>query len=364
MKRYTIKTIILLTFTISILIIFFISVQAINSTDNPKYFTLDFNEKSHIISSFATFLGAILAFLSIIFIYYNILQQKWQFEDEISQQKNQVEEDKINKKKVEDEDLLYRIKLVNHLVSDISIHIIEQGILMKDFYESELESPFKAKILSFKVNKSYIRLVEMDTLTLYKAFQRFVVSEDFSKDFTNLNKIIDFYSESIQEHWKKSQAHIGDKSSRLKEYAKSIQELINYSTSVIGTIKATLGQDYPTNKWYIVLNELLYSYYNYLSENQEEETDLDFISQKILKPFIQTSLDVKDQIGDPYNIEIMLMKTSKIRKDLYSLRFELIVFAEHIKSQYDNYYSQDSDYYKKLLLLNENLIKSISNASA
>lgn len=237
MKKKTTYSLIFIAI-ISITLIIFASYQVIFSDIDLEYFTIDFNNKSHIISSYGTLIGALLTFLSIIFVFYGVLQQKWKIED-----------DKKFEESLRKNDLLELLKLTNNLIVDILGLIIENGVLMKKYAIHENSYPLKAKVMNFKSSRVYDRMLNMDTLNLFKAFQLYLPKDKFSKDFLNVYKNIDFYSDSYLEMKKKYEGFLDGKTHEIKRIASMTEMVISNSTAWMRNEMNTDKNGYKNNKW-------------------------------------------------------------------------------------------------------------------
>lgn len=77
-KSNTLKTVIIL----SVLFIIISTVNVLTITNNPKWFSIDYVSRNQEIISYATLIGAILSFISILLILANIIEQKKQYEND------------------------------------------------------------------------------------------------------------------------------------------------------------------------------------------------------------------------------------------------------------------------------------------
>lgn len=330
---------------ISILLIVFLitlTLKVIYIVPNPKFLDIDFLNNDNIIQSYAALIGAILTFLSIVYLIYTIIQQRELFEKECK-----IEKDK------EESDLADRITLINTLLSDLTEHIIKSGVEIKTFYENELNSPFKGNLLLFYVNNNFTRIIEMDSLNIFKACQLYYSGSKSVENFTELLKLVDFYSESQKELKIKFDLYINDKTIILKELATDINSIMDKVVKHLELYRVNYPENFQTKLWYNLLNDLIKVYYENLTPNQE--TDLDVINSEVLAPFLAHANRVRESIGFEFEIQEIVIFISTIRKRLYSLRMDSNHFAIHLQQRHSKFYSNGGDYFDGLINLKEAL---------
>lgn len=335
--------------SLSILIfIVIISIKLILKTDNPGMFDIDFDEKEHIISSYGTLIGSLLTFLSIIFVIYTIIQQKEQYDN-----------DKLIELNKEKNALFDRLKLIHNLLNEISKHIADTGIEMKDFYEKEKEKPLGSNLMNFYTNKNYYRLLEIDYQSIFSAFQEFSNDGDKTKSFNNLYKKVDFYSESIIEQKDKFQYHIKDKFARKQKIAFELNSVMDDASKMIEEYKVELfaNSRYEENLWYQILNGLIAFYYQRIPEN--DEADFDLIEKEVLFVFLKEADAVRKKIGFEKRTQDLVLKIAGIRKQLYSIKMESINFSYQMERRYNDYYAPESKSLRELNELNSKINRLI-----
>lgn len=319
-----------------------LTIKVIYIEPNPKLFDIDFVTNSDVIQGYAALIGSILTFLSIIYLVYTIIQQRELFEKE-----RKVEQE--NK----ESDLLDRITLIDTLLSDLIEHILKSGVEIKIFYETELKFPLRGNLLLFYVNNNFVRIIEMDSLNIFKACQLYYTVPKSVENFTELLKLVDFYSESQKELKIKFDSYIDDKTSILKELAIDINLIMD---KVVRHLEL-YGIDYPENfeskEWYKLLNDLIKVYYENLPPN--EESDLEVINNDVLTPFLTHSNQIRLAIGYEYEIQEIVIFIAGIRKRLYSLKMDSNHFARHLQERHKKFYSEGGDYFDRLPKLKESL---------
>ena len=84
-KKY--KVLITIISIVTAIILVVLTIDAIYEIDNWKWFNIDFDKRDHIVSAYGALIGGVLAFLSILFVIYQVLEQR-----------EQILQEKINSK--------------------------------------------------------------------------------------------------------------------------------------------------------------------------------------------------------------------------------------------------------------------------
>ena len=149
LSRY--KKIIKWVFWLTLALIVFLTFQAIYETDNWKLFDVDFNTRDHIISAYGSLIGGILAFLSILFVLYQVYEQR----EQIIIERQDIANDK-------QQDLKDRLLLLSNYLKTLENDIVKHGERMEVFYKSEKDKPSAMNTMYFNTNKNFERVIEMD----------------------------------------------------------------------------------------------------------------------------------------------------------------------------------------------------------
>jgi hypothetical protein len=338
---------------ISILLFGFLialTLKVIYIVPNPKFLDIDFVTNSNIIQSYAALMASILTFLSIIYVVYTIVQQRELFEKE---RKVEVE----NK----ESDLLDRITLIDTLVADLIEHILKSGVEIKNFYETEFKSPLRGNLLLFYVNNNSTRILEMDSLNIFKACQLYYKKPRSVENFTELLKLVDFYSESQKELKIKFDSYIDDKTSILKNLAFDINLIMDKVVKNLELYRSNFPDDFESKAWYKLLNHFIKVYYENLPPNQE--SDLELINKDVLNPFLTHANQIRLSIGYEYETQEIVILVAGVRKRLYSLKMDSNHFASHLQERYLKFYSEGGDYFDRLPKLKQSLQISESTSA-
>ncbi|NRB60404.1 MAG: hypothetical protein HRU50_10770 [Winogradskyella sp.] len=336
LSRY--KSIIKWVFWLTLVLIVFLTFQAINETDDWKFLDVDFNTRDHIISAYGSLIGGILAFLSILFVLYQVYEQR----EQIIIEREESANDKL-------QDLKDRLLLLTNYLQTLEKDIVRHGERMETFFKAENENPSTMNTMYFNTNKNFERVIEMDILSNFKAFQAFFKEdeEDWQKQFVNLYEISDFYNEAFKDLKKKYTFHIEDKVAKQKQIAAEIMELLNANARLVDDYRIKFGAaDYLTKPWANLINEYNPAHYEYLQEVQDAGDVPDFrhISDNLLLPFIQTAMDIRrddgyDDLGSRNIIEL----ASTIRKKIWDVEVYSLQYAGDIEKQFNSYFSLEND---------------------
>ena len=330
-KRY--KKLIFMTFCLFMILLTFLTISAIYQTNNWKWFAVDFNQKDHIISSFGTLIGGILAFLSVLFVLYQVLEQR-----------EQILNEKIQNNQIRLEDLKGRIKVITLFLNSLIQNIGEQGHEMREFYEAELNRPWAMNITFFNPSGNFARILEMDTILNFNAISTYGAKVNWQQTFVNLYSYVDFYSEAIQDLKAKYVNHINNKVVKQQVLSDQLEEIISMCTLLIDNYKK-IGM-YHTHYWPLLMNELIEAYHKYLKEcnNHRKATNFRHISDKIIYPFLEqaTAFAKNEGYGD-FGCRDIIALSANYRKKNNQLELSCKFYAENVERTYNKYYSPNNE---------------------
>ncbi|MCB0463337.1 MAG: hypothetical protein KDC81_11590 [Flavobacteriaceae bacterium] len=338
------KKIIKWVFWATIVLIVFLTAQAIYETDNWKLFDMDFNTRDHIISAYGALIGGVLAFLSILFVLYQVYEQR----EQILIEKQEATEEKV-------QDLRDRLLLLINYLTTLNKDIVAHGNRMEVFYKAEQDHPAAMNTVYFNVNKNFERVIEMDVLSNFKAFQHFFgnTSEDWQKLFINLYELAEFYNEAFKDLKRKYESHINDKVKTMKGIAVDMHNMLNAIARLVDDYRDKYGQeDYLKHSWSHLVNEYTPAHYAYLEEVKEkgDVPDFRYIADNLLFPFIKTAMDIRSNEGyDDMGSRDIIEVASTIRKKIWEVEEYSTQYAGDIEKQYNNYFCPDNESLKELM---------------
>ncbi|WP_347374481.1 hypothetical protein [Aequorivita sp. Q41] len=336
------KKIIKWVFWLTLLLISYLTLQAIYETDDWQWFNMDFNKRDHIIGAYGTLIGGVLAFLSILFILYQVYEQR----EQINEEKNEAE---IIKK----EDLKDRLLLLSVFLKTVIVDLIKNGENMEEFYNAEQSAPSTMNRMYFIINKNFQRITALDDLSMYRAIKMyFKDEEDWQKQFLNLYSIIDFYSEALVELRDKYSLHINDKVSQQKTISTDMQSFLTANARLVDDYLIKYGSEkYLKYPWPTLINDFTPDYYEYIEEMQDngKVPDFRYLSDNLFKDFIVEAMNIRRDYGyDDLGSRNIVELVSSIRKKIWEVELYSLQYADDIEKQYKNYFTKENDFINQL----------------
>ena len=148
-KKY--KVLITIISIVTAIILVVLTIDAIYEIDNWKWFNIDFDKRDHIVSAYGALIGGVLAFLSILFVIYQVLEQR-----------EQILQEKINSKIEYEKNLKDRLTLLSSFLKSLIEDIISHGKRMEVFFNKETRFDFL-----IEKNKQKI-FMEVKNVTLFR----------------------------------------------------------------------------------------------------------------------------------------------------------------------------------------------------
>jgi large-conductance mechanosensitive channel len=353
-KIKTYKVFIIIISVITALIISFLTLDAIYETDNWKWFSIDFKGKDKIISAYGSLIGGVLAFLSILFVVYQVLEQK----EQIQLEKEAVEKEKIEEKK----DLL---KLISSFLGSIIGDIKGQGQELKKFYEKELKNPTLSNTTYFSVNNNFNRIIEMDYIAVYKSFRHFLNKEkDWEKEFLNFYKNLDFYFKITPHLRDNYTSQMGEKVKLKYEIQKNIQS----SLEDLHTIRNKYITIYPIPPYNLMefpyfraITSFWLNYRNYIDyiknsiNNTTIDSDLTDLKITYFQPLFDELLSLqKEKVAYEFDEIVKLTEdVGRIIVKIGQLEVSAQNYGKDVKKNCDSYYMPDSKNLKSIIKFKE-----------
>lgn len=334
LKAY--KSIIKWVFWLTLALIAFLTLQAIYATDNWKWFNVDFNKRDHIIGAYGTLIGGVLAFLSILFVLYQVYEQR----EQIIQEKKDAE---IERK----QDLKDRLLLLSDFIKSILNDIVSNGEQMEQFYKAEKAAPSTMNTMQFSINKNFQRITQMDDLSMYRAIKLYLKDEEnWQKHFLNLYELLDFYSEALLDLRAKYKYHTDDKVKELKQIGANMEKMLNLNAKFIDDYLTRYGENkYLNQPWSSLINNFSLEYHTYLKQVIEagDVPNFRYISDKIIVPFIKNAMETRRTVGyDAAGSREIVELSSTIRKKIWEVETYSLQYANDVEKQFNNYFSQNN----------------------
>lgn len=325
---------------LSIILISIFTWQILIIERNPLLLSIDYKNKYDEIQAYASLMGFILSFLSIIFVIYSIIEQRQYFEKNI-EIKNEDE------KKLR-QDFLHFSK---HYLTDIIKDTEDFSGNVENFYKEEQLNPLNSNFLKFTVNNNNQRFADIDNLQLFKSFTENI--SDGNSVYNDFLKFTDFYIELKKEVKSKYQNHINDKFLRKREIALKLNEIMDSCSKTIEKFREKHPDTFSKMNWHNLLNGFIGKYYEFI--DPQEESDLLKIDNEVLKLFLEEGNEVRKEDGFPYDTQEIVLKVSSVRKLLHSLKLDCEMFSNEIENLSNTYLEKESTNFKDFKLLVERL---------
>lgn len=334
------KILIGITVVVLFLILIF-TIDVIQETPNRSFLNIDFENKNNIVSAYGTLIGGILMFLSILFVLFGLLEQRLQI---INEKAEKLEEDK--------QELLDQLKLLSSYFKSTIDHILLQGKTFSEYSQKEQNSPSEMNTMSFTANKNFIRIIDMDPLSIYKAIRtNFQTDENWEKMFLNIYSIFDFYSDGLRELKEKYESQIDFKVKEQRKISFEIRTLFNQCSTLVDKYKVKHPKTYMSYDWVKLVNDFTPAYYAYLEKckKNNEPSNLRFISDHFLLPFLSVAMKLRDDPGYEKSIcRKPVVSAANIRKDISEIEFHCVHYAKDIEKQFNEYFSEENKHLKEL----------------
>lgn len=313
------------------IIVVYITWIAITNNNYPFDFGyINFSKDD--VSNYSSLLGTLVGLFGVVLLVETLWLQFRQFKSDEKQKEKDV-----------NLDLFYKLSLLNIDLNNIIKDIDKKAKSIKDYYEAELEEPFYTHILFRTPSNNYMRVLELDRLSLYKAFKKFLFyREDWLKLFNNLYSLLDFLPEFFKDIYDKYDNHYKDIFNQKMEIRNRLIELMNLGSKLLTDYKTERDNNYLNYPASSSVNEMIARYYEIISESQDDdgnifkETDMQKISDYVLKHFITNFLLQRDdpQIFDR-RLEPIAEIAQELRKRIFLVKSRNEEFAKNIKSQYE-----------------------------
>lgn len=324
-----------------ILIITVFTLDVISETGDWVFLNIDFQNKNNIVSAYGTLIGGILAFLSILFVLYGLLEQRQQIIDE-----------RRLKEEEEKQELRDNLKLLSSYFNSTKKTIISQGNILKEYYLNEKESPIVMNTMYFNVNNNFRRIIDMNPLLVYKAIRtNFKDYDKWEKTFLNIYSLYDFYSEALQELKLKYEAHISFKLGEQRKIQEKTNNFLSICSELVDEYKSEFADSYMNYEWVKLANNFTDKYYEYLKacDINKEPTNFRMVSDNFLLPYLKIAMELRESIGYEKPIcRTTVVESSTIRKKINEIEFHCIHYAKDIEKQYNSYFKEDSENLKEL----------------
>lgn len=181
------------------LICAYITLMAI--TNNSEEFQFGYiNFSTDIVNNYSSLLGAIVGLFGVILLVETLWLQYNQFK---SSEREKDRDEKL--------DWYYKMSLLQVDLEVILKDIDTKSSKIKEYFENVLKAPFETHMLMRTPSRNYSRILELDRLSIYKAFKYFLnTNEQWLKYFNRLYSTLDFLPEYFKDIYDKYEYHSKD----------------------------------------------------------------------------------------------------------------------------------------------------------
>lgn len=327
--------------TLILLLIVIFTIDVIRETPDRLFLNIDFENKNNIVSAYGTLIGGILAFLSILFVLFGLLEQR-----------QQIINEKAEKEAEYAQELKDQLKLLSSYFKSTIKDILNQGKTFSEYSKKEQAEPSEMNTMHFTANKNFTRIIDMDPLSIYKAVRtNFQTDENWENMFLNIYSIFDFYSDGLRELREKYESQIDFKVKEQRKISFEIRSFLNSCSSLVDKYKIKHPKKYMSYAWVQLVNDFTPQYYAYLEDCKQNDkpSSLRFISDNFLLPFLAEAMKLRDDPGYEKPIcRKLVVSASNIRKDISEIEFNCIHYARDIEKQFNEYFSEENKHLKEL----------------
>lgn len=317
-------------------ILVWLTIDIIRETKEYILFDIDFEGKYNSIAAYGALIGGLLSFLSILFVMYQLLEQR-----------TQITKEKQEKELESKEELFDILVLLKTFMKSSLKNLNSQGKVMKNFYEAEGLEPSNVNKMYFVATKDFTRIIDMDSLSVYKAIRLYFGDEEnWEKIYLDIYSYYDFYSEGLKEMKEKYGSHSEFKFKKLDFIVEDLKELLNSCANLIEDSKHLSNGNYLELPWVKLMNSFIPLYYGYLERCVQNNTpnNLNHISNNLLDYLLKESIKLKNDYGfDDFGSRKIVNIASQIRKSIYEIEQNSIDYAKDIEFQYSNYYDSNNE---------------------
>jgi hypothetical protein len=342
-KNWDNVTVIMLVFAVAIIIFSFLSplVFTLNASDEKYNFTQTGaigDTIGGLTSPFIGLTGILLTFLAFYMqIKANQIQIK-QFNDGITKENERVEA-------AEKLDCYVKLKLLKVDLEAIKKDIIEKSKKIFSYYTEEIKYPFESHLLYRTPSKKYVRILEIDRLSIFRGFEIFLNNRTtWIEDFSMLYNILDFLPEFFADIYNKHEYHSKDLFDSKMAVRSDLIKLMNELANILSLYMAEKPhEDYLSYPASALAHETIGRYYKIIDESFDEnknpikETDFVKLKNEVLGFLIDEILKQRKNYAE-YDVRLgqIVERSSDLIKEIHLIEQRALEFSLNIESQYNN----------------------------
>lgn len=340
-KNWDIITILLLIISALIIIFsFFAPTIFTKPTDNLN---LDFTTTGQIGDTLGGIMNPFIALGGVLLTFLAFYMQIKANQIQISQFNQNLQNEKNNKISDEKKSSYYNLSLLAIDLEEILSDISQKSERIKEFINLEKQDNLNTNYLFRTPSKRYSRILETDRIQIYKGFVFFLFQNvNWLEIYSKLYNILEYLPELFETIYSKYENHSSDLFEKKMSLRSELNILMNTSSQLINNHHVANPTTYLNNPEVKICNKIIENYYQLLQQNIDEnqnptaETDFNQINKKVLEPFLNDALFVRNNVANfDRDIEKMIEKVSDLRKDIQLLKNRKLEFAKSLENEYN-----------------------------
>lgn len=291
--------------------------------------------------------GSILTFLAFYIQYKANKEQRKYFFIGLENEKNKRIDESNQLGKIEKKNHATNIKILKSLITSLlEIYDKSDPLIIKFILEEE-KKPLAVHLFNFTTNASYEYLKKLDFKNLYDSivYSFSNKDDDWEKDFIEVLNILDFYEKLLEEIKSTYLIHSQSKANKLNKIGITLnKEMRNVLTDI--NLKDLDGvEDYLA----IVNNRNLRNE-PIVPDNEFQPGDFSRLQDIFLKKYLN-HLVIRFKETNDEKFKTQLDIFSDINKEIWSVKFETEKYIKHLRSVYENYFTNRQRFIKIELFL-------------
>ncbi len=325
---------------------------------SPLIFTLpnisesvNFTETGQIGDTIGGILNPFIALVGILLTFLAFYMQIKANQIQITQFEEGLRKDKEIRNAIEKKDLYNKLSLLKTDLLAIQHDVKTKADNLKSYYEKEKESPFESISLMRTPSKNYGRILAIDRLSVYNAFNMFLSHrENWISDFSNLYNILEFLPEFFKTIYQKYEHHVQDKFKTKMDVRTNLIKLMDSLANLINDYLADNSEedylDFPASN---LANLTIKQYYKVIEEDFDEdgnstrETDFSKIDETVLIPFMKEVFKQRKEPNFDRRLETIVETAGNLRKQISLVKQRSIEFAHVVEGQYNSLMIDDTE---------------------
>ncbi|MBL7473092.1 hypothetical protein [Robertkochia sediminum] len=354
-----------IVFLIMILVLSWLTWQAVAETEDWNFLDIDYTGKEGVINAYGALLSAILSFLAILFIFLDLLNQRRIDGLNEERQKNRLNSERLD-----------LIEVLDIFLGALANDIESFGDRCRIFADKEKENYFAINRIAILPNTYPKLILGLDRTIVYNALKETGGLIEWKKIYVDLYRITDYYENSYDELTRKHQIHLDKKYTLSKQLADDLDVFLDMAVDLrneVYRIEKKRGANPNTNSYFIFLDHIKNVAEDIVKRRKEaggDPADEDYVDpsnfnvwdKELYQPAFKEILRLLNTSPDPrFNLESLMVKLQSLIRGVEMLEIDSKAYASHISTYSKNYYSSESKYFLRLQEMKGEFEKVIQN---